>query len=84
MPASFIRLLALLTVVLLAPVATAQLALPSGVTQGPGVEGVTEYRLGNGLRVLLMPDATKATTTVNVTYMVGSRHENYGLSLIHI
>ena len=78
MPASFVRLLLLLTVVLLAPVATAQLALPSGVTQGPGVEGVTEYRLGNGLRVLLMPDATKATTTVNVTYMVGSRHENYG------
>ena len=42
------------------------------------VEGITEYRLPNGLRVLLAPDASKPTTTVNVTYMVGSRHENYG------
>lgn len=42
------------------------------------VEGITEYRLANGLRVLLAPDASKPTTTVNVTYMVGSRHESYG------
>ena len=42
------------------------------------VEGIEEYRLTNGLRVLLAPDASKPTTTVNVTYMVGSRHENYG------
>jgi len=42
------------------------------------VEGITEYRLPNGLRVLLFPDPTKQTITVNVTYLVGSRHENYG------
>jgi zinc protease len=42
------------------------------------VEGITEYRLANGLRVLLFPDPGKPTVTVNVTYMVGSRHENYG------
>jgi zinc protease len=42
------------------------------------VEGVSEYRLPNGLRVLLAPDNSKPTTTVNVTYLVGSRHENYG------
>ena len=42
------------------------------------VEGITEYRLANGLRVLLAPDVSKPTTTVNVTYLVGSRHENYG------
>lgn len=42
------------------------------------VEGITEYRLSNGLRVLLFPDATKATVTVNLTYTVGSRHEGYG------
>ena len=42
------------------------------------VEGITEYRLSNGLRVLLAPDASKPTTTVNITYLVGSRHENYG------
>ena len=42
------------------------------------VEGITEYRLANGLRVLLFPDQTKQTITVNITYLVGSRHENYG------
>ncbi|MGQ5521769.1 M16 family metallopeptidase [Chitinimonas sp. PSY-7] len=42
------------------------------------VEGITEYKLPNGLRVLLAPDASKPTTTVNITYLVGSRHENYG------
>jgi zinc protease len=31
------------------------------------VEGITEYRLSNGLRVLLAPDASKPTTTVNIT-----------------
>lgn len=42
------------------------------------VEGVTEYRLDNGLRVLLFPDSSKPTITVNMTYLVGSRHEGYG------
>ncbi len=42
------------------------------------VEGITEYRLDNGLRVLLFPDASKPQITVNVTYFVGSRHEAYG------
>jgi len=42
------------------------------------VEGITEYVLGNGLHVLLFPDASKPTVTVNVTYKVGSRNENYG------
>jgi zinc protease len=58
-----------------APVAA---ALPAGVVKGPSVEGITEYRLPNGLKVLLFPDASKPTVTVNVTYLVGSRHENYG------
>jgi zinc protease len=52
--------------------------LPKGVTQGPSVEGITEYRLPNGLKVLLFPDSSRPTVTVNVTYLVGSRHENYG------
>ena len=39
------------------------------------VEGISEYRLSNGLRVLLAPDASKPTTTVNITYLVGSRHD---------
>ncbi len=42
------------------------------------VEGITEYRLDNGLRVLIFPDPSKPTITVNITYMVGSKHENYG------
>jgi zinc protease len=52
--------------------------LPPGVTQASSVEGVTEYRLDNGLRVLLSPDNSKPTVTVNMTYLVGARHENYG------
>ena len=52
--------------------------LPSGVIPGASVEGITEYDLSNGLRVLLFPDATKSTVTVNITYLVGSRNENYG------
>ncbi|MFM7505801.1 MAG: M16 family metallopeptidase, partial [Rubrivivax sp.] len=42
------------------------------------VEGISEYRLANGLQLLLVPDDSKPTTTVNMTYRVGSRHENYG------
>ena len=49
-----------------------------GAVKVASVEGITEYRLANGLRVLLFPDPTKPTVTVNVTYLVGSRHENYG------
>jgi zinc protease len=56
----------------------AHAALPSGVTQGATVEGITEYKLGNGLTVLLFPDASQPKTTVNVTYRVGAAHENYG------
>jgi len=58
--------------------AAAAAALPPGVTQGPSVEGITQYTLANGLRVLLFPDASTPKITVNVTYLVGSRMENYG------
>ncbi|SDD34626.1 zinc protease [Cupriavidus sp. YR651] len=47
-------------------------------TRVTSVEGITEYRLANGLRILLAPDDAQPTTTVNMTYLVGSRHENYG------
>ncbi|MEX8503857.1 MAG: M16 family metallopeptidase [Leptothrix ochracea] len=46
--------------------------------QALGVEGIREFRLANGLQVLLAPDDAKPTVTVNLTYRVGSRHENYG------
>ncbi len=42
------------------------------------VEGITEYMLDNGLKVLLFPDNSSQTITVNITYKVGSRHEGYG------
>ena len=42
------------------------------------VEGITEYQLANGLRVLLFPDASQDTITVNITYLVGSGREGYG------
>jgi zinc protease len=64
---------------LLLGAAQAQVAtLPAGVSVVTSVEGIEELRLDNGLQVLLVPDDSKPTTTVNVTYRVGSRHENYG------
>src|SRR4029078_7919091 len=42
------------------------------------IEGVTEYRLDNGLRVLTLPDPGFDTITVHIVYLVGSRHEGYG------
>jgi zinc protease len=68
--------LCLLPLSLLAP-ALAQ-ALPAGVTKVRSVEGIDEYRLANGLQVLLFADDAKPTTTVNLTYRVGARHENLG------
>ncbi|HEV2885004.1 MAG TPA: pitrilysin family protein [Pyrinomonadaceae bacterium] len=53
-------------------------ALPKGIERVTSVEGITEYRLANGLRVLMFPDQTKQTITVNITYLVGSATENYG------
>ena len=55
-----------------------QPALPKGVVRVATVEGITEYNLPNGLRVLLFPDQSLQTVTFNITYLVGSSHENYG------
>ncbi len=52
--------------------------LPKGISKVTSVEGITEYNLENGLKVLLFPDPSKPTITVNITYLVGSRHEGYG------
>ncbi|MCU0636170.1 MAG: insulinase family protein, partial [Gemmatimonadaceae bacterium] len=53
-------------------------AAPPTARKLTSVEGITEYQLSNGMRVLLFPDASKPTVTVNITYLVGSRHEGYG------
>jgi zinc protease len=62
------------------PLAAADPPKPAAPEKVTSVEGITEYRLANGLRVLLFPDPSKPTITVNITYLVGSRHEGYGES----
>ena len=52
-------------------------AIPKLITS---VEGIKEYELSNGLRVLLMPDESQSNIAVNIVYKVGSRHEGYGES----
>lgn len=71
--ASLISMRILVTAALLA-------ALAIGQTKVTTVEGITEYKLDNGLNVILFPDTSKPTVTVNITYMVGSRYEGYGES----
>jgi zinc protease len=44
------------------------------------VEGIKEYALPNGLKILLIPDAAQSNVIVNIVYGVGSRHEGYGES----
>ena len=55
-----------------------QTKTPPAPVKVASVEGITEYKLANGLRVLLFPDPSKSTITVNITYLVGSRMEGYG------
>jgi zinc protease len=66
---------AVILVAFLTTVSAAAQQAPQRVTS---VEGITEYRLTNGLRVLLFPDQSKPTVTVNITYLVGSAQEGYG------
>lgn len=63
--------------ILLAALGFAQ-TLPTGVRKVTAVEGITEFAYPNGLHVLLFPDASNPKVTVNMTYLVGSRHEGYG------
>src|SRR5215468_10777943 len=69
---------ALLTLLTYSVATASAQTLPSGVQKLATVEGITEYSLPNGLRVLLFPDESHPKVTVNMTYMVGSRHEGYG------
>jgi zinc protease len=72
---------ALLLVALAAACAMGSLAADSRQTPPKlvaSVEGITEYQLDNGLRVLLFPDKSQSKVTVNMTVLVGSRQEGYG------
>ncbi|WP_292009360.1 pitrilysin family protein [Chryseobacterium sp.] len=42
------------------------------------VEGVKEYSLNNGMKVLLIPDQSQSNMVVNIVYNVGSKDEGYG------
>ena len=72
-----LRFFLAVTVFLAAALCSAQ-GLPSGVKKVTSVEGITEYSLDNGLHFLVFPDPSKPTITVNITYLVGSRHEGTG------
>lgn len=52
--------------------------LPADFTFIRSFQGIDEYCLSNGLKVLLFQDASQANVTVNITYLVGSRHEGQG------
>jgi zinc protease len=71
-------LVAILLTLLVTPAHAAPAPLPAGVVRGPSLGGISEYSFPNGLKVLLLPDRSQETITVNVTYLVGSRHEGYG------
>jgi zinc protease len=46
--------------------------------KGVTIEGITEYELKNGCKFVLFPDPSSSKVTVNMTVLVGSRHEGYG------
>jgi zinc protease len=73
-----INLLKLIAATILSALIAEAQTLPQGVQKGATIAGITEYTYPNGLRALLLPDPGSSTITVNVTYLVGSRHEGYG------
>ncbi len=75
-----LRRLSILPAILIFAAALSAQTLPQGVSKGPSMAGITEYNYPNGLKVLLLPDSGSSTITVNIVYLVGSRHEGYGES----
>ncbi|QDU38723.1 Protease 3 precursor [Maioricimonas rarisocia] len=73
--ASIVAALALVAGLIMSTPTNGVAAPPQFVT---AVEGIAEFKLDNGLRVLLFPDPSKPKVTVNLTVFVGSRHEGYG------
>src|ERR1035438_5830033 len=76
---------AIVTAALCLAFAALSQTLPPGVQKVTSVEGITEYSFPNGLHVLLFPDLSKPKVTVNITYLVGSRHEGSGeMGMAHL
>jgi len=71
---AFASLVALAYFASLAPLS----AQPPQPKKSVTVEGITEYQFPNGAKFLLFPDPSASTVTVNMTVLVGSRHEGYG------
>lgn len=67
-----------MTVLMMASTAFAQSRPEWAVNPVHQVEGLSSYKLPNGLQLVLYPNSTKASTTINLTVNVGSRHEGYG------
>src|SRR5258708_2412382 len=54
--------------------------LPAGVEKRTTMAGITGYGFPDGHQGLVFPDVSSPRITVNMTYLVGSRHEGYGES----
>ncbi|MDZ4793707.1 MAG: pitrilysin family protein [Bacteroidota bacterium] len=72
------RLILVTLSIFLCPVVFLQAQTPAKLITT--VEGIKEYELKNGLRILLIPDASQTNIAINIVYKVGSRHEGYGES----
>src|SRR6267378_1080510 len=81
-PASFrlfeMKRLSVVTLLLCAACAGGLAAAAEAPRKIASLEGVTEYLLPNGMRLLTLPDPGIDTATVHIVYLVGSRHEGYG------
>ncbi|MEM9410554.1 MAG: pitrilysin family protein, partial [Planctomycetota bacterium] len=75
----FVKLwIAMITIVAVCNSSYATKSENDAVEKVTEVEGISEFRLSNGVQVLLFPDNSKPQFTINVTVLVGSRHEGYG------
>ena len=74
----FTKFAALFLVGLTIQVFTAEGTAAAEIEELVTIEGITQYQLDNGLQILLYPDNSAPTVTVNLTVFVGSRHEGYG------
>lgn len=75
---SVLRIALALFITLLGSSPSFAVADPKMPTKVTAVEGITEYALDNGLKVLLFHDDSQPKVTINCTIFVGSRHEGYG------
>lgn len=57
------------------PVFSQKTELPKFISN---IEGIKEYSLNNGMKILLIPDSSQSNMIVNIVYNVGSKNEGYG------